>query len=205
MNHKKSQQGLTIIEVIVGILLITIISTASITGLMRLSKILNSSQKSIETNTVSQALIETVQNQWRTHAYRPNPDGNATLNAENVEVWIQNVRARELYDRNCLVLDKLSNSQLELFSTYGSTVKLEAIDRDFNPRGNPVIYTGDTYEDCINLDYNSDEARQIFVKRFSVVLDPNNPSSFENISFDLGKPNISCPNDDPSDCANAGI
>lgn len=205
MNSKNSQQGISLIEVIIGVLLITVISGASVTGLMRLSKVLNSSQKSIETNTVSQALIETIQNQWRTHSYRPNPQGTDSLNAENVEIWTHNVNSRELYDRNCIVLSNLSDSQLELFSNYGNTVTLEAIDRDFNSRGYFTIYAENSYQECIDLDYDVDLAKSIFVKRFSVILDPNNRSSFDNLSFDLGKPNISCPNDDASDCANAGI
>jgi len=205
MNNKKIQ-GLTIIEVIISIALITVVSVASISGLMRLSKTMNDSKNSIETNTVSQAIIESFHNQWRTNAYRPNPNENPDINSDNVEIWSKNVIAREFFDKNCIATDKLTDEQYDLYVAYQNNLSVIAMNRDLQEAFLVPINFQNTEEDCINttyddLPYSADLAKNIFIKRFTVMLDPNDPDSFNNLSFDIGKPDITCPSAEVSDCA----
>ena len=205
MNNKK-EQGLTIIEVIIAVGLITIVSVASISGLLRLSKIMNDSQSTIETNTVSQAIIESFHNQWRSYSYRPNPDNKVPINKENVEIWERNVTAREMFDKNCIATDLLTDSQYQLYVDYQNTLSITAMDRDFQQAMPMTINFENTANDCLDLDYASlpydaNTADNIFIKRFTVTLDPNNPNSFNNLSYDIPKPDVTCPSDEVSDCA----
>ena len=207
MNNKNIQ-GLTIIEVIISVALITTVCFASITGLMRLSRTMNDSKSSIETNTVSQAIIESFHNQWRTHSYRPNPNENPDINADNIDIWRRNVIAREFFDKNCIATDKLTDEQFQLFVDYQDALDVSAMNRDLQQAIDLPINYQTTEADCLDTEYtdlgiDAQTAKNIFIKRFTVSLDPNNPASFNNLSFDIAKPDITCPSAEVGDCAAA--
>lgn len=199
-------QGLTIIEVIVSIALISIVTVASVGGLMRLSKTLNDSKNSIETNTVSQAVIESFYSQWRTLSYRPNPNENPQITLDNIEIWEKNVIARQFFDKNCIATDKLTDGQYQLYVDYQNNLSVTAMNRDLEQAMYMPINFQNTEDDCINteyddLPYSAQTAKNVFIKRFMVMLDPNNPNSFDNLTFDIAKPDITCPSTEVSDCA----
>lgn len=207
-NKSPKTEGLTIIEVIIAVALISVVSVASISGLMRLSQALNDSKNSIETNTVSQAIIESFHNQWRTSAYRPNPNDNPQINSENINIWSKNVIARELFDKNCIATEKLTDSQYQLYVDYQNNLSVTAMNRELQNALGMAINFETSVDDCINIEYdalpyNAQIAKNVFIKRFTVMLDSNNPNSFSNLSFDIAKPDITCPSAEVSDCANA--
>ncbi len=198
MKNKSNNKGLTLLEVIIGVGIITVVCVASISGLLRLFKSMNDSSEAIQTNSDTQAIIEIVNNQWRKFAYREGESGQVVI--DNQQIWARNVQSRDLYDRNCIVTDILNDEQYDLLVAYQNTLRLEAMDRNLRSRGALGIVFQDTQEDCLNLSYDHDLARSIVVKRFSVLVNPSEPASFNNLSFDISKPDTTCFSEDNSVC-----
>ena len=205
MRNQFNTKGLTLLEVIIGVGIITIVCVASISGLLRLFKSMNESSEAIQTNSDTQAIIEIVNNQWRAFAYREGDSGQVVI--DNQQIWARNVQSRDLYDRNCVVTEILSDEQYNLLVAYQNTLRLEAMDRNLRSRGFLNIVFQNTEQDCLALDYDHDLARSIQVKRFSVLVNPNEPASFDNLSLDISKPDTTCFSEDNSVCqlpGNAG-
>lgn len=198
MRKHSNTQGLTLLEVIVAIGIITIVSVASISGLLKLFKSMNDSSEAIQTNSDTQAIIEIVNNQWRNFAYREGESAQIIL--DNQQIWARNVQSRDLYDRNCIITDMLSDEQYNLLAAYQANLALEALDRNLDSRGELSVIFQNTEEDCLALGYDFELARSIQVKRFSVLVDPNEPASFSNLSLDISKPDTTCFSEDNNVC-----
>lgn len=196
MRKQFNNKGLTLLEVIIGVGIITVVSVASISGLLNLFRSMNDSSEAIQTNSDTQTIVEIISNQWRQFAYREGDSAQAVL--DNQQIWARNVKSRDLYDRNCIVSEVLSAEQYDLLSTY--QLSLEAMDRNLQPLEAFTISLENTEQDCLNLDYDHDAARRIKVKRLSVLVDPNEVSSFNNLSLDISKPDTTCFSEDNDVC-----
>ncbi|MEZ4608169.1 MAG: type II secretion system protein [Deinococcales bacterium] len=180
--------GLTVIEVLVAITLLSVIIMVVLANTGNLYKLLNRSQQSLQMNSAAQSVIELLRSQWRSYPLRDNPNADPNIITDNQAILAKNVLSQQLYDRNCFALDLLGNVDLPSYVSQGY-VSLYILDRNGVSQGTLTINQATDSLACVDF---AADAGVIPLKRIVVDLPSADGESSSLLKLDILRPSTTC-------------
>lgn len=98
-NSKAKQDGLSLVEVLVSMTLMTVLIVAISTPLAGLFKYSKDSKEAVEANAAARSALETARSSWQTYPWKnPNEEGADAINQDMQEL---NIGSLLRYNKNC--------------------------------------------------------------------------------------------------------